>query len=566
MTRRIFRAVFTVSLVIVVMAGALLLRGFYSSLEASRHNQLTAELELAARGVAEGGVNYLRGLDARTYRVTWIAHDGTVLYDTEVPAGELENHANRAEVKKLIGEAAHSPTSGTIAESARYSHTLAERTYYRAMLLKDGTVLRLSVTQDSLWGVMAGLAPWLVGVLAVAFALAFVLSKRTAGRIVAPINTMDLDHPLSNDVYDELSPLLTRIDAQYRQIDAHIRAQARADNEFATITRHLSEGLVLVDGDGVIQSLNKAARKAFGCTKSVVGRTALTLDRSLDFQTMIDAARAGETGACQIERGGRVYTVSATPIVEHHDAQGMCLLTFDITEKTRAEEYRREFTASVTHELKTPLHAIMGSAELIENNMVAPEDIPGFATRMREESARLVSLINDILRLQQIDDAQAFTWEAIDVAGLVEQVREALSLAAQRRDISIVVNAPEPGACTVDGVRHLLYEVLYNLLDNAITYGTPGGRAVMSAHEDDGELVLSVRDNGVGIAKEHHERIFERFYRVDKSHSRSTGGTGLGLSIVKHAVAYHGGSVKLKSAPGEGTTITVRIPLVRAGE
>ena len=483
------------------------------------------------------------------YRLTWIENDGTVLYDTVTDAESLENHADRAEVKQALeyGEG----------ESTRYSSTLLQKTMYCAERLADGSVLRISMSRATAGVLLVGMGQPILVVLIVALILSSVLAKSLSHRIVQPLNKLDLEHPLENDAYEELAPLLGRINRQHLQIDEQMDELQRQQTEFSQITSSMREGLVLLDEKEHVLSINPAAEKLFGTDKSCVGQDFLTIDRSHDMSLAIERAMDEGHSEARVERGGRIWQFDVSRIGASGAAVGAVLLAFDITERETAEQTRREFTANVSHELKTPLQGIIGSAELLENGMVKQEDVPRFVGHIRKEAQRLVTLIGDIIRLSQLDEGDEMPRETVDLLTLSQEAADDLKTAAAEKHIAIAV---EGGSETIGGVRRLLYEVIYNLCDNAIKYNVEGGSVTMSVGERDGKAFVSVADTGIGIAPEHQSRIFERFYRVDKSHSKASGGTGLGLSIVKHAVQYHHGTVELHSEEGKGTTICILLP------
>ena len=549
MTKKIFQSILLVAGA-VLLASLLIIMGFlYSYFGGVEENQLHDELSLASAAVESSGTDYLSQLTAERYRLTWIAADGSVLYDTKTDAESLENHASRAEVSQAL-------SAGT-GESTRYSSTLMEKTMYYAQRLTDGTVLRISISRATVGMIAVGMLQPLLLVLIVALILSGVLAKRLSRRIVDPLNSLDLEHPLDNDAYEELSPLLKRIHHQHVEIQTQLRELREKTDEFTQITGSMREGLVLLDEHGDILSINAAAQALFGADAQCVGRDFLTIERSHEISAAIQAAAGDGHSEVRAERAGRIYQFDISRIASDGKPIGTVILAFDITEQEFAERNRREFTANVSHELKTPLQGIIGSAELIENGMVKPDDLPRFVGHIHTEAARLVTLIDDIIRLSQLDEGDEMPRETVDLLTLSQEAADDLKTAAAEKHIAIAV---EGGSETIGGVRRLLYEVIYNLCDNAIKYNVEGGSVTMSVGERDGKAFVSVADTGIGIAPEHQSRIFERFYRVDKSHSKASGGTGLGLSIVKHAVQYHHGTVELHSEEGKGTTICILLP------
>ena len=553
MTKKIFQSILLVA-GCVLLASLLIIMGFlYDYFGGVEENQLRDELSLAAAAVEDGGADYLSQLTADRCRLTWIAADGSVLYDTKTNAESLENHALRAEVSQALA-------TGT-GESTRYSSTLMEKTMYYAQRLDDGTVLRISISRATVGMIAVGMIQPLLIVLIVALILSGMLARRLSRRIVDPLNSLDLEHPLDNDAYEELSPLLKRIHRQHVEIQTQLRELREKTDEFTQITGSMREGLVLLDEHGSILSINAAAQALFGADAQCVGRDFLTIERSHEISAAIQAAAADSHSEVRAERAGRVYQFDISRITSDGKFLGTVILAFDITEQEFAERNRREFTANVSHELKTPLQGIIGSAELIENGMVKPEDLPRFVGHIHAEAARLVTLIDDIIRLSQLDEGDAMPTEPVDLLAVSQEAAENLHDAAAARNVTVCVTG-QPAV--LPGVRRLIYEIAYNLCDNAIKYNRDGGRVDVTVAADAGGSSITVADTGIGIAPEHQGRVFERFYRVDKSHSRAIGGTGLGLSIVKHAAAYHHARVALESTLGTGTTVTVTFP--RLGE
>ena len=549
MTKKIFQSILLVA-GCVLLASLLIIVGFlYDYFGGVEKNQLRDELSLAAAAVEDGGTDYLSQLTADRYRLTWIAADGSVLYDTKTNAESLENHASRAEVSQALA-------TGT-GESTRDASTLMEKTMYSAQRLDDGTVLRISISRATVGMIAVGMIQPLLIVLIVALILSGLLARRLSRRIVDPLNSLDLEHPLDNDAYEELSPLLKRIHHQHVEIQTQLRELREKTDEFTQITGSMREGLVLLDEHGSILSINAAAQALFGADAQCVGRDFLTIERSHEISTAIQAAAADGHSEVRAERAGRVYQFDISRITSDGKFLGTVILAFDITEQEFAERNRREFTANVSHELKTPLQGIIGSAELIENGMVKPGDLPRFVGHIHAEAARLVTLIDDIIRLSQLDEGDAMPTEPVDLLAVSQEAAENLHDVAAARDVMVSVTG-QPAV--LPGVRRLIYEIVYNLCDNAIKYNRDGGRVDVTVAADAGGSSITVADTGIGIAPEHQARVFERFYRVDKSHSKASGGTGLGLSIVKHAVQYHHGRIELESTPGTGTTIRVVFP------
>ena len=551
MTKKIFRSTVAVGLAVLLASLVIIMGALYTYFGHVQEQQLRDELSIAAAAMESGdGEAYLSKLHSDNYRITWLRADGTVLYDTKADAAAMENHAQREEVRQALA-------NGT-GESSRYSATLLEKTLYYARRLPDGTVLRLSASRVTMGVLLLSMLSAILAVIAVALILSGILAGRVSRRITRPLNTLDLEHPLENDAYEELSPLLRRLEHQRRQIDDQLRSLRRRSEEFEQITASMTEGLVLVDNGGTILSMNPAACAVFHTDAACVGQPLLTVERgSAVSHALHDAMDTGH-GETRMERDGREYQFDMTRIQADGEVVGAVLLTFDVTEQAYAERNRREFTANVSHELKTPLQGIIGSAELLENSMVRPDDVPRFVGHIRGEAQRLVTLINDILRLSELDEGGSLPTEPVELLSLCTDTVKSLESAAQQRQITMTVTGE---AVTVPGVRRLLTETVFNLCDNAIKYNKDGGSVAVAVGRDGPNAVVTVADTGIGIPPEHQGRVFERFYRVDKSHSKASGGTGLGLSIVKHAVAYHHGTVTLDSREGEGTTFTLRLPL-----
>ena len=550
MTKRIFRATLLVGVAVLIASLTLVMGALYSYFGRVQESQLRDELSLAAVGVEQNGTDYLKKLESDQYRITWLRADGAVLYDTRADAESMENHAQRQEVQQALatGEG----------ESSRYSDTLLQKTVYYAKRLPDGTVLRLSAIRVTTGVLVLNMLQPILLVLAVALILSGVLASRLARRITEPLNRLDLEHPLENDTYEELAPLLRRMEHQRRQIDRQMDELRRRSEEFEQITGSMSEGLVLLDEAGVILSINPAARRLLDAAENCVGQDLLTVDRDV---ALSDALRqAAEQGHSEFrgQRNGREYQFDVTRIQSEGRTAGTVLLVFDVTERAFAERNRREFTANVSHELKTPLQGIIGSAELLENGLVKQEDVPRFIGHIRSEAQRLVTLIGDIIRLSQLDEGEPMPAEPVELLALAREAAESLQSAAAARNVTITVEG-EPVELT--GVRRLLYEIIFNLCDNAIKYNTDGGRVQVTVTKENETAAVTVRDTGIGIPPDQQDRVFERFYRVDKSHSKASGGTGLGLSIVKHAVQYHHGTIHLQSEVGKGTEIRVTFPV-----
>ncbi len=546
MADKIFRSILLASVAVLAAALVMITGVLYPYFSGLQETQLRDELHLAAGAVQRLGRDYLEGLQPDKYRLTWVGADGAVLFDSHADVAAMENHGDREEIREAM-------VSG-IGGSSRRSSTLTEQTLYEAQRLEDGSVLRISVSRATALMLVLGMLQPILILLALALGLSAFLAHRMAKRVVGPLNQLDLDHPLANDTYEELSPLLHRLQAQRKEIEEQVGVLRQKQEEFDQITAHMQEALILLDHAGRILSINPAARALFDIGGHGIGEDFLFLDRRQDMRAALEEANARGHADFRTVIGERGYQFDLSRIESEGGRQGMVILAFDMTEQMDAERHRREFTANVSHELKTPLQSIIGSAELMENGIVKEADVPRFVGHIRREASRLVTLIDDIIRLSQLDEGAEMPRETVAMKPLSEEICESLADAAGEKDISVSVTGDE-GA--VIGVRRLLYEVVYNLCDNAIKYNRPGGWVRVSVAEEQGMVRFRVSDNGIGIAPEHQQKIFERFYRVDKSHSRQSGGTGLGLSIVKHAVQYHQGKIAVESKTDQGTTMTV---------
>ncbi len=550
MTKRIFRSIFLVALVIVLAATVLIMSILYGYFNEETHQQLRAQTDLAAQAVAVQGETYLQRVTTENYRITWIAADGTVLYDTDANTSQMENHLDREEVQEALA-------SGYGA-SEHYSDTLMTRMLYAAELLPDGTIVRVSSAQQSLVSFIVRMLQPLILMLVAAGVLSGLLASRLSKKIVKPLNELNLDAPLENDTYEEIAPLLGRIEHQHRQIAEQMQRLQQKQDEFTAVTGSMSEGLALLNAGGVVLSINQSAARLLGTDQSAVGRDILTVNRSLTVQDLLLKAQSGEHAEAVLPDGDSEYQLVASPVLSAGQVSGVVLLIFDITEKSRAEQMRREFTANVSHELKTPLHSISGCAEIIKNGLVKEADLPQFIDQIYNEAQRLITLVDDIIRLSRLDEGGGdMARESVDLLQSARDVTEQLAAYAQRQQVQL---SCQGDSAVISAVPRLVSEILFNLCDNGIKYNVPGGSVTVTVSKRPHEAVLQVRDTGIGIPKEHQNRVFERFYRVDKSHSKEIGGTGLGLSIVKHAALIHGATVELDSAPNKGTTVTVRFP------
>ncbi len=547
MTKRIFRSIFAVAAAVLLASFVLITGVLYEHFSNNQMEQLRAQTSLAAQGVEKSGDDYFVGLKTRSFRVTWIASDGTVLYDSEADPAEMENHASREEVSQALKD-------GT-GESTRYSTTLMERRLYSAQRLSDGTVIRLSCVQYTPLTLVLGMIQPVVVIAAVALGASLWLASGLSKRIVRPLNELTLDQPEKIQTYEELTPLTEKLRSQQNQLRYQEQELRRRRDEFDAATAGMIEGLVLLNEQGIILSINNAATRFLNISRYCVGKDILLLNNSLEMQELLGKARSGEHGEMETIHGGVNYRVYASPVISGEKVTGAVLLIIDMTEKEKAERLRREFSANVSHELKTPLHTISGCAEILANGIVKSEDVPHFALQIQSEAKRMIKLVEDIIKLSHLDEgAEDMQREPVDLKTVASTTVENLKPAAKEAGVELSVDGD---SAVMTGIPQLLEAIVYNLCENAIKYNHSGGYVKVTTRKTEKSVVLTVEDNGIGIPEEQQERIFERFYRVDKSHSKEVGGTGLGLSIVKHAAALHNASISMHSAVGEGTSISV---------
>lgn len=554
MTQRIFRSIFLVALAVMLAVSALTMGMMYRYTAMETRKELNREAEYIALGIQNEGEAYfesLRQAHLTDSRVTWIAADGKVLFDSVAEEGEMENHSDRKEVQEAF-------ETGR-GEAERFSSTLSEKTWYCAVRINDGSVVRLSVETASILTVFFTMTYPLVLILVVVGCVSLFLAFQTAKLVTSPINEIDLEHPDRAVVYEELTPLLRKITMQNRQIHMQMSELKRRKEEFDMITANMQEGLLVLDAEGDVLSYNEGVLRLLGLSEVEEGQNVFELNRSETFRRGVEGALQGEHREERLELGGKVCELFANPVFREGKNAGVILVLFDATEKEGREKLRREFTANVSHELKTPLTSISGFAEIMKSGMVRPEDMGNFAGKIYNEAQRLIELIQDIIKLSKLDEKDSFLEkEWVNLDSLVKDVCERLESTAEKKNVRLIAST-EP--LRIWGVKPVLMEMAYNLCDNAIRYNRPDGEVRMTLKEEDHKAILEVADTGIGIAKEEQERIFERFYRVDSSRSAENGGTGLGLSIVKHGAALHNGKVSLKSTLGKGTTMRICIPL-----
>ena len=549
MRKKIFQSILNVTIMVLVISLCLVTAILHNYFQEIQSKQLKDELSLAALGTEQGGINYLSELNLDGYRITWVNTDGKVLFDNQADISKMENHSSREEIVEAVETGYGS--------SHRESVTLTENTLYEAKLLSDKTILRISMNQKSVFALLLGLIRPFGIILVAAVGIAYFIADQLAKQIMEPLHEIDLEHPLRSDSYEEMAPFLNRIHYQKKQIKKQVLELEQKKIEFEQVVSHMKEGLVLLDADNQVLSINPAAMELFQTTEDCIGNDFLSVERKQKLTYAI--AKAQEEGHSQIrmEKNKREYQFDITSIRTEKGAIGSVILAFDITEQMNAEKTRREFSANVSHELKTPLQSIIGSAELIKNDLVKKEDMPRFIGHIHKEASRLVVLIEDIIRLSELDEEREIQKEEISLYQIASDVLTSLQNEAEKRKITLKLEGTEG---KIMGVYRLLYEAIYNICDNAIKYNVDGGSVIVSIEEKE-EVGIIIKDTGIGIPLEHQNRVFERFYRVDKSHSKKSGGTGLGLSIVKHAIGYHNGKINLHSVEGEGTTIKLLFPL-----
>lgn len=550
MTKKIFKSIMTVCTVVLILGLAFVMGILYRYFGKQISTELEKEAFYAAQGVESSGMEYLEKLDGKNSRITLIDQDGSVLYDSQAEASSMENHKDREEVK----EAAETGKG----KAVRMSETLSEKTIYYALRLEDGKVLRVSSTQYSVLALVYQLIVPVLWILLLMIVLSGLFASRLSKKVVEPVNKLDLEHPEENEVYEEVAPLLSRMYKQNREIKNQIDTARRQQEEFSIITENMQEGLVVIDRYTMILSGNASVWKLFHVNGPKNGESVYVLNRSEEFQSIIDKALDGKHNEAVLKVDGSDIHVVANPVMREEQVEGAVLLLVNVTEKLEREKLRREFSANVSHELKTPLTSISGFAEIIQDGYVKEEDVRAFAGRIYKEAQRLITLVEDVIRISQLDEGEVpYEWTETDLYQTAKNVFGTLSEAAKKQDVHLYI---EGDRVQLHTVPNILEEVLFNLCDNAIKYNKPGGSVCICLTENEESVCISVKDNGVGIPKEDQSRVFERFYRVDKSHSKEIGGTGLGLSIVKHGVSFLGGEVELESTPGQGTEITVSFP------
>ena len=552
MTKKIFKSIMFVCTLVLAVGLAAVMGILYSNFDGQMRKELSKEAAYLTYGVEQQGVDYLKNIKDKSARITYIDQDGTVLFDNEADVSEMKNHSDRTEFQKAEKYGA--------GESSRYSDTLSEKTIYYALRLKDGTVLRVSGTQDSVLALVENLIFPLCGLLCLMLILSGIMASAISKRIVKPINELDLESPEENRIYEELSPLLSKIHRQNREIQNQLELAKQQQEEFALITENMQEGLIVIDKYTMILSANSSAWNLFHIDRVCQGESVYCLDREEEFRHAIEQVLSGEHTELVLKLNGSDIQLIANPVIRDKKTEGAVVLLVNVTEKLERESLRREFSANVSHELKTPLTSISGFAEIMQGGLVKNEDIPKFAGRIYKESQRLLQLVEDVIQISQLDEEKtSYVWEPVDVYQVCKNAFESLKEKAKRLNVHLYICGER---MKMEAVRTLLEEAIYNVCDNAIKYNRNDGSVSVFLTQTAQEIQIVVKDTGVGIPKEDQDRVFERFYRVDKSHSKEIGGTGLGLSIVKHAVGALKGSVILRSEEGNGTEICMKFPKV----
>lgn len=551
MKKRIFGSICVSTILILLLALVIIMFVLYNYFSDIQHTQLKNQTILAAQAVDDEGMEYLEALEIGDFRITWIDSDGTVLFDSKSDSYGMENHLEREEIQEAL--------KNGYGESSRYSSTLMESTLYSAQRLTDGTVIRLSIAQSSVSLIFRGIVVPVVIVVVFALIASLFLAVGLSKNIIKPLNDINLDEPLSGEGYDELAHFYTKIESLRRELKNQEAELKRNQEEFDTVTSNMNEGLILLNEKWEILSINSSAAKFFECGKDCTGQNILEINRSLEMQNLLSKAGRGEQAERIISLPMGEFQLNVTPVKSDNIISGAVMLVFDVTEREQSEQIRREFTANVSHELKTPLHSISGYAELLKNGLVKSDDIEKFSGKIYVEAQRMIHLVEDIIRLSRLDEGISnMVFEEVSLYETAKEVIHSLSCEAESKGVRVMLSGVP---ATINGIPQLIKGIIFNLCDNAIKYNRHGGKVNIEIIEENNIVRLSVRDTGIGIPAKHQSRVFERFYRVDKSHSKEVGGTGLGLSIVKHAAQIHNAKVDMESIPGEGTVIRVNFGL-----
>lgn len=546
MTKKIFRSIIFGSVITLLVSFVFIMGILYEYFNNQLLSELRNEATLAELGVEEYGVDYLENIDLEN-RVTWIDKDGTVLYDTTVDAAKLENHSDREEFKEAVENGSGS--------SQRYSDTLAEKIVYYALKLDDGTVIRISSEQYSAWALIASMLDPLIFVFVIIVIISILLANLLSKKIVKPLNEMNIENPDIDANYPEVMPLVKKIRNQHVLIERQMTELKKNEEEFRAITSNMQEGFIIIDTKTLVLSFNNGIEKLFDVHDIKIGDSVFTINRSEVFREVVEGSLVGKRGEGQLKYNEKIYQLYANPVFEDGNVRGSVLLIVDVTEKEKREELRREFTSNVSHELKTPLTSIFGISEIIMNGIVKPDDVPKFAKDIHNESGRLITLVNDIIKLSKLDEGAGFgDKQPVDIFKMAQDTITRLDSMAQERNITVKLTGEKT---VMESIPAVADEIIHNVIENAIKYNKENGSVDVFAGKENGRITFRVKDTGIGIPDADINRVFERFYRVDKSHSRKIGGTGLGLSIVKHGVSFLGGELSIKSKVNEGTTITI---------
>lgn len=551
MKRQIFRSTCLVAFISVIVIFVLITGRLYSYFTNVTFQQLKTQTELVSKAVSNEGMDYLKDLDRSSdYRITWIDSDGTVLFDSQEDITKMDNHAQREEFKEAKKEG--------YGQASRYSDTLIHNSLYSAKELKDGSVIRLSSEQNSIFSLVLNMLQPIAWMILLVILCSMYFANQVSNRIVKPLNEMDLNQSLNESHYPELDPLLKRIDLQQHQLKKQSDSLRHRQYEFDTVTSNMNEGLALLNPEGIILFLNRKAKVLLGANDESVGKDILMVNRSLKVHDLLVQAQKGEKQECLLDIHNETYQMLASPIMGSHGVRGIALLILNVTDKIQAEQIRREFTANVSHELKSPLHTISGCAELLMNDIVKKEDRQHFVEEIYKEAQRMIALIEDIIKLSHLDEgASDMVYEMVDVLPFCQQIVDSLQAKADQNQISLSVHGEN---VQLNVIPQLLNSIVYNMMDNAIKYNKVNGTVDLSIHDLSNTVQIVIKDSGIGIPSEDTQRIFERFYRVDKSHSKEVGGTGLGLSIVKHALQVLHAQLLVDSIPDQGTTMDLRFP------
>ncbi len=550
MTKRIFNSIVFVTISVIAVVVCLFMGIFYNHFSSQQMSRLKEETNIVSRSVMLMGMDFFNNMEISATRVTWIDTDGTVLYDSLSDSAAMENHNLREEIQQAVKTG--------YGESKRYSDTLTQQYLYCAQRLDDNTIIRLSTAQSTVFALRLSMIAPISFVIFAAVMLCLFFATHLSKSIITPLNSLNLDSPMDNTSYEELSPLLKRIDQHQKEIKLQTYELQRKKDEIDTIVNSMNEGIVLLKANGYVMSINSTAKKILGITGRSINKSFLALCRNTEIQSAIDMVWHGQPSEKLLDVQGSKFQFNASPVISENDIVGAALLFFDVTEKEKSEQLRKEFTANVSHELKSPLHSIAGYSELIMNKIATGEDVISFSRRINSEAKRMSAIIQDIITLSQLDEGIATDiFQPVNLMFLAKSAAENLKQTARNNDISITVEGEN---LVADGILPLLQSTVHNLCENAVKYNRKGGFVKISVNKQGEYCAISVKDNGIGIPLEHHENVFRRFYRIDKSRSRENGGSGLGLSIVKHAVKIHKGKIELDSRPDNGTKITIFLP------